>query len=115
LNKNTDLLLLLKSSGIGDGEPDLGEKLMKAFLSSIIENGQAPDKIICLNSAIYLTTEGSQVVELLSEFESTGTEIFSCGTCLDYYNRTDKLLIGKAGNMNDTLAAMLKYKKVLSP
>jgi selenium metabolism protein YedF len=110
-----DFLLVLKSSGLGDGEPDLGEKLIKAFLGSLNDSGTLPARIICLNSGIFLTTEGSQVIDILRKYEEQGSEILSCGTCLDYYGRKEKLLIGQATNMNETVAAMLDFKKILSP
>lgn len=112
---NNDLLLILKSSGIGDGELDLGEKLTKAFLSSLYDSGEIPSKIIFINSGIFLTTHGSQVEEILIKYQDSGTEILSCGTCLDYYKRKDKLIIGQPTNMNDTVKAMLNYKKILAP
>ena len=31
------LLLMIQSSLLGDGEPDLGEKLMRAFLTQLLE------------------------------------------------------------------------------
>ena len=113
IDKN--LLLVLKSSGIGEGAPDLGEILLKAFLTTLLESGTAPVRIICINSAIFLTTEGSQVVEIMNEFEGQGTEVLSCGTCLDYYDRQDKLVVGKSTNMKETVHAMLGCDKVLSP
>lgn len=112
---NTDTLLLLTSSGLGEGEPDLGEKLMKSFLAMLLESGTTPERILLMNSGIYLSTEGSSVIELLREFESKGAEIHSCGTCLDYYDRREKLLIGQVGNMKDTVTWMLKYSVVLQP
>ena len=48
-----ELLLFLNSSGLGQGEIDLGEKLMQAFLRMLIESGTAPAKIICMNSGIF--------------------------------------------------------------
>ncbi|HOP06642.1 MAG TPA: sulfurtransferase-like selenium metabolism protein YedF [candidate division Zixibacteria bacterium] len=110
-----DLLLLIKSDGLGDGEPDLGAKLMNAFLNMLYESGRLPALVICMNSGIFLTTEGSPVIETLRKFADAGTEFSSCGTCLDYYGRKDKLLIGKAGNMRETVAAMLSFKQILVP
>jgi len=112
---NKDLMLYLKSSRIGEDEPDLGEKLMDSYLRMLLESGEIPSMIVCLNSAIFLTTEGSPVKEILEKFLSTGTMIFSCGTCLDYYNRRDKLILGQATDMIATVAAMLKYNKILAP
>jgi selenium metabolism protein YedF len=110
-----DMLLFLKSSSIGENEPDLGEKLLKSFLAMLLESGTLPARIICLNTGIFLTTADSPVAELMKTYEQHGTEVFSCGTCLDYFSRKDKLIIGKPTNMKETVEAMLIYKKILSP
>jgi selenium metabolism protein YedF len=110
-----DLLLLLTSSGLGEGEPDLGEKLLRAFLTQLLEHGSAPARIICINSGIFLTTEGSAVLDLMRQLEEQGSEVLSCGTCLDYYGRKDRLRVGSPTTMRDTVAAMLSFKRVLKP
>lgn len=112
---DSNLLLVLNSAGIGQGEPDLSEKLMRLFLEQLYESGRLPKRIICMNSGIFLTTEGSDILDLLKKYDHEGTDIQSCGTCLAYYDRTGKLKIGKAGNMKDTVASMLEFKKILSP
>jgi selenium metabolism protein YedF len=109
------MLLLIQSSVLGDGEPDLGEKLLRAFLTQLLESGSVPARIICMNSGIFLTTEASPVEDLMRQFESRGSEILSCGTCLDYYKRSDRLVIGKPTNMRDTVNALLTFRKVLQP
>jgi selenium metabolism protein YedF len=111
----SDLMLFLGSAVIGDGEPDLGEKLMQNYLKMILESGRIPSKVICMNSGVFLTTEGSQVLETLESFRKEGAEILSCGTCLDYYGRSDQLKVGKPTDMKATVAAMLSFKKILSP
>ncbi|MCB2229076.1 sulfurtransferase-like selenium metabolism protein YedF [bacterium] len=112
---DNSFLLVLKSSGIGDGEIDLGNKLMRSFLSMLLEMNEIPSRIICMNSGVYLTTEGSPVEDILESMQSQGTAILSCGTCLDYFNRRDKLIIGQPSNMRETVEAMLNYKKVVTP
>ena len=115
MHLNRDLLLVIDSSGLGDGEPDLGEKLMKAFLNVLLESGDLPARIICMNSGIFLTTEGSPVLDILKGYEEQGVEILSCGTCLDYYGRSDRLRVGRPTNMKETVDALLGFKKVLKP
>jgi selenium metabolism protein YedF len=110
-----DTLVILKSSELGEGVPDLGEKLLQAFLKMLSESGTIPAKIICMNSGIFLTTEGSPVIEIMNKFEKDGAEILSCGTCLDYYGRKDKLIIGQPTNMKDTVQAMLTFARVVAP
>jgi selenium metabolism protein YedF len=112
---DANLLLLLKSSGIGDGEPDLGERLMVNFLRMLVDSGTSPARVICMNSAIFLTTEGTPVLDQLRAFEAAGGEILSCGTCLEYYKRTDKVVIGRISNMKETVAALLSFAKVIAP
>lgn len=112
---NKDFLLVLDSSGLGDGEPDLGEKLMKAFLSVLLESDELPARIIFMNSGVFLTTEGSPVLDSLMRYEELGTEILSCGTCLDYYGRKEKLKVGRPTNMKETVDALLHFKKVMKP
>jgi len=112
---NKDLLLVIDSSGVGDSEPDLGEKLMKAFLNALIESDALPARIICMASGIFLTTEGSPVLDLMKRFEDHGSVVLSCGTCLDYYGRKEKLKVGTPTNMKDTVNALLSFRQVLRP
>ena len=88
---------------------------MRAFLSMLFESEKLPARIICMNSGVFLTTEGSPVLDLLAKFEAAGCEILSCGTCLDYFGRSEALRIGEPTNMRDTVASMLDFGKVLTP
>jgi len=115
LEIDKSLLLVLKSPGMGEGPPDLGEELLKAFLTTLLESGTVPARIICLNSAIFLTTEGSPVIEIMNRFAGQGTEILSCATCLNYFDRQNRLVVGRSTNMKETVQAMLDFEKVLSP
>ena len=107
-----DLLLMLTSSTLGS-EPDLGEKLLSAFLTQLLQVGHLPQRIICMSSAVFLTTKGSSVLELMQRLAAAGCRIQSCGTCLDYYGRKDELEVGQVGNMRETVEAMLAYRRVI--
>jgi hypothetical protein len=39
------------------------------------------------------------VLESLKELTGKGWEIYSCGTCLDYFEVTGRLGVGEIGNM----------------
>lgn len=110
-----DMLLLLKSAWLGDGEPDLGERLIKSFLTMLLESGTVPARIICVNSGIFLSTEGSPVEEQLKQLVERGASVASCTTCLEYYKRRDKLVVGVATDMRDIVGAMLDHPKTLMP
>ena len=115
MSVDPNMLLILKSNQLGDGEIDLGEKLLKSFLTVLEESEDWPARIVCINSGVFLTTEGSPVKNILSSLADGGVEIFSCSTCLEYYGRTDKLVVGQPTNMAATLAAMKSFGKVLTP
>lgn len=96
---DTSVAVLIKSSLFGQGEPELGQVLMKSFLFSLNELEGKVAHVIFMNSGVQLTTEGSPVIEHLQALEQKGVEILSCGTCLDYYKVKDKLAVGKITNM----------------
>lgn len=96
-------IFLIKSSTLGEGSKELGEVLMRSFIYTLKDSSSLPAKLLFLNSGVYLTIKGSPVLEELQELEKKGTEIFSCGTCLDYYELKDKLQVGKVTNMYETL------------
>lgn len=110
----TGFLLVVKSSGLGEGEVDLGEKLMINFFKVMSDLGRAPARMIFMNSGIFLTTEGSPILDSLKNLAGLDTEILTCSTCLEYYDRTDKLVVGRASNMMDTVSAILDFRKVVT-
>jgi selenium metabolism protein YedF len=67
---------------------------------------EVPKTLIFVNGGVKLTTEGSNVIESLKSLEAEGTEILSCGTCLDFYNLKDKLLVGEISNMYTIIEKM---------
>mgnify|MGYP006293297571 CR=1 FL=1 len=107
--------LYLNSDKMGHGDPELGNKLMNIFLSTLAQSDVTIDVIGCVNSGINLTTEGSDVIDSLRALEKRGAKIATCGTCLDYHGKRDQLLIGQIGTMEDTVAIMSQATKVIRP
>ncbi len=107
-------VMIITSSTLGNGSEELGSLLMRSFCFAIKENDTPPARIFFLNSGVNLTVEGSPVLEELQELASRGVEIFSCGTCLDYYKLKDKLQVGQVTNMYDTVDAMLASSKCIT-
>jgi selenium metabolism protein YedF len=93
--------VLISSSQLGEGKGELGALLMRSLFFSVKEVGFLPDQIIFLNSGVYLTVEGSPILDELKEMGKKGVQLFSCGTCLDYYQLKDKLAVGQITNMYD--------------
>ena len=43
----------------------------------------------------------------LKKLEEAGTKIYSCGTCLNYYDLADQLKVGVTGNMYDVVDSLM--------
>ena len=111
--KEATIVVLITSDVFGTGDERLGEILMKAFLNTLWDAETRPAKLLFMNSGVNLTTEGSEVLETLRLLEKEGVEVFSCGTCLVYYNLREKLSVGSVTNMYDTVDSLLSADKII--
>ena len=84
---------------MGDGDEKLGKSLIKSYIYSVAEADEVPSTLLFFNYGIHLTTEGSEVIDDLKKIEEKGAKIMTCGACLDFYDRKEKLLIGEVTNM----------------
>ena len=100
-------VLMIKSEFLGDGNDELGKVLMKGFLYTVTETKPYPEKVVLLNSAIKLSTINEETVVHLKKLEEAGTKIYSCGTCLNYYDLADQLKVGVIGNMYDVVDSLM--------
>jgi hypothetical protein len=66
-----------------------------------------------VNTGIFLTTEGSEVIEALEKLGNRGVEILSCGVCLDFFNRREKLRAGSITNMFTIAESLLRTGSVV--
>lgn len=94
-----NFVILISSDKLGSGDDKLGTALMKSYMFALSESDVIPKTLIFLNSGVKLTSHGSEVIESIQKLEGKGVEILSCGTCLDFYNLKEKLLIGTVSNM----------------
>lgn len=108
-------VVVLRSSSMGNGSEELGKTLMKGFIYALTQLNELPEKVICYNGGVFLTTEGSDSLEDLKLMASQGVEIYSCGTCLNYYGLTDKLQVGEVTNMYSIVEMMAGASKIICP
>jgi selenium metabolism protein YedF len=109
------LVLVVSSEFMGRGEhAELGHVLVRGFFHTLGEVEPAPDTIIFFNSGVKLAAEGSPVIEDLQTLSAQGIEILSCGTCLGYYELTEKLAVGEVSNMYTIAETMLGAGKVVN-
>ncbi len=109
------LVYMIGSNTMGEGDEELGIVLMRAFIKTIKEIHPQPVKMFFYNSGVYLTAKESDLTGPLQQLENQGVEIYSCGTCLDYYHLKDTLFVGQPTNMFEIMSAMATAVKVMSP
>lgn len=111
--KPGDTVLLIASDRLGDGPEELGRLLMRNFIITLLDVAETPDRMLFLNTGVLLTTEGSEVLEALEGLGNRGVEILSCGVCLDFFHRKDKLRAGAVTNMFTIAESLLKAGSVV--
>jgi selenium metabolism protein YedF len=98
---------LIQAEGLGRGDEQLGSMLMASFLRLLGENEDKPSSMIFWNGGVRLLCQGSKVLEHLKRLEEQGVELLACATCLEHFELTDKLAVGKPTNMMKSIQAML--------
>lgn len=93
--------VFINSEFLGRGDDDLGRLLMKAFIYTLNEVDNMPERILFMNSGVKLCIEDALTLENIQKLSSKGVDILVCGTCLDFFKLTDKLKVGKISNMYD--------------
>jgi selenium metabolism protein YedF len=109
-----DTIYLITQKTLGHGSSELGGVLIKSFFFALLEKEPLPQTLLFVNSGVHLTTENSPVIEHLTALQEQGVQILSCGTCLDYYELKDKLLVGGITNMYTIIEEMSAAAKVIT-
>jgi len=106
--------ILITSTGIGQGDPQLGITLMKSFIYSLSRLEEAVKYILLVNGGVFLATEGSEVLPYLHILEERGAEIISSSTCLEHYRVKEKLCIGTTANMFTICEKLMSCLRVIT-
>lgn len=109
------LIVFIDGETVGRGSDELGQILMRSFLITLKELNPHPWRIIFINSGVKLAADGSTHLAALHDLTALGTEIISCGTCLDYYRIKDKLMVGRISNMYEIESSFLEATSVIKP
>ena len=110
--KKTKTLLLITSDKIGHGDDLLGTKLMQNFINTLKEM-EGLWRIVFMNNGVKLTISNSPVLSALKELESSGIQLFVCGTCLDHFGLLKDKQVGETTNMLDIVTSLQLADKVI--
>ena len=109
------MVVAVGSARMGEGDDELGDILMKAFIFSLTQQDEFPQTILFYNGGARLTCEGSPVLEDLKSLEAQGVDIQTCGTCLNHYGIADTLQIGGVTNMYAIVETMEQAARIVKP
>lgn len=107
-------VVAIGSDVMGRGSDELGHALMKSFLYALAQLEVPPVTLLFFNGGAKLTVEGSQSLDDIRALEEAGTEILTCGTCLDYYGLKDKLAVGRITNMYRIAQALTEADRLVT-
>lgn len=107
-------VILIGSNVLGRGDDKLGSLLMKSFLYTLTQMEGEIQCVIFMNSGVLLNTAGSELIDHIQVLSNNGIEVLSCGTCLDYYHVSDKLMVGSISNMYTITEKILHACKVIT-
>ncbi|MGD0971964.1 MAG: sulfurtransferase-like selenium metabolism protein YedF [Desulfobaccales bacterium] len=108
------MVVVFSSDRMGDGDPELGAILMRAFCQTIVQV-EAPQKLLFYNRGVLLTLNDSPVLSELKGLEEMGVGLLVCGTCLDYFKVRDRLAVGQVSNMYSILESQMQAGRIIKP
>lgn len=107
-------LVLLATDSLGQGNEELGRKIVINFIRNLKEMGDDLWRLVLLNGAVKLAVEGSEALPQLQELAGEGLGILVCGPCLKTFNLFEKKQVGELTSMMDIVTSMQMADKVIS-
>ena len=108
------IVLVVSSDVMGRGNAELGSILIRGFFHALGEVEPLPQTVILFNTGVRLACEGSPVLDDLLALEKQDVELLVCGTCLGYFELTEKLAVGQVSNMYDIAETLLRSSKLVT-
>jgi sulfur relay (sulfurtransferase) complex TusBCD TusD component (DsrE family) len=114
VNRNHNTVILLNNDGMGSGDKELRQKLIRTYLTLLLENETLPAAICLYTDGVRLAVTGSPVINLLQAVEANGTRLILCSTCLTHFGLMDQVQVGIVGGMGDIIEAQVMAEKVIT-
>ncbi len=105
--------VLLTSRTLGGESVELGEALMKMFLSTLAQDDTPPETVALMNGAVFLATADSSCSDTLKILAQRGASVLVCGTCVKHFEITDQIAVGTISNMFEITEALFDADKPL--
>ena len=110
-----NIVVAVSANVMGTGSDELGAVLIKGFIYALTQMPKLPKTIIFYNSGAKLSIDSSDSLEDLRWLAKQGVDIQTCGTCLNFFELSDKLAVGSVSNMYTIVETLMKADKVIKP
>ncbi|MDO5349704.1 MAG: sulfurtransferase-like selenium metabolism protein YedF [Lachnospiraceae bacterium] len=114
-SREKGMVVVLASDQMGQGDEVLGKLLMKGFVYALTQQDKLPETVLLFNGGARLSCKDSDSLHDLKELEAQGTEILTCGTCLNHYGLSEQLAVGSVTNMYEIVERMTQARKLVRP
>lgn len=98
--------VIVSREGMGSGDPELGLRLLRTYLNSDLERDECAERYVFYNGGVKAALLDDEVNSLLKRLEERGSLVILCGTCLDFFELTERLNVGTNGCMGDVRESM---------
>ena len=109
----TNTIVVIDKNRMGHGDDELGELLLKTFLSTIKELNTKVYAIYCYNSGVKIGIDKAYT-SILQELRDSGIKIYFCGACIKFFEITE-IDVKEQTNMLSIMEAMANATSVLRP
>lgn len=113
--KKDEVIVVLNSSRFGQGNPQLGEKLMKLFFAQLEKTQQTPAAILLYNTAVILACQDSPVQEAMEALVKAGVDVLVNEESLEFYSLGTQLKAGHSTPLAEMTERMLSAQTLIKP
>ena len=107
-------LVIVSAEQMGRGDEALGAKLLASFLRTLTGIDPKPDALVFYNAAVKLLGPDSASLDALRQLDETGVDLLACVTCLEFFDLTKRIQVGRVSNMREIVQRMLAAAKVVT-
>ena len=108
------MAVLITGKTLGRSDEELGEILVKGFLSAFSQLDVPPRTVALINEGVKLALFDSSSCDHLKNLERKGTNILVCGTCVNHFGITDSVGAGVISTMFEIVEALNGSGRILS-
>jgi len=106
--------VMITGDTLGRGDDELGRKLMSKFVRQLSLADTRPDVVVFYNTAVRLLAAGSPHLEAFRLLEDAGVELVACGTCVEFFDLSERMAAGRVSDMREIAATMLASERVVT-